>query len=143
MVKHHILSHKCWHILLESRARKAGVNRWFASDDAGIASAVDSMTSDIRRIARTISHNETELRDLASRLVRDGLSLLYNGPLDILIEGHLAENEVMREAQVCSLFLQMHNAASVGLDKSNRSVVPAPLLRMNDGIKGGRGALRR
>jgi len=136
MVKHHILSHECWHILLESRARKSGVNRWFVSDDAGIAAAVDSMRNEIRKVARTTGHEETGLRDLAARLIRDGLSLLYNAPLDMLIERRLADIPAMREAQVCSLFLQMHNAASVGLDKRSRSVVPAPLLRMNDGLNG-------
>jgi len=136
MVKHHILGHECWHVLLESRARKAGVNRWFASDDAGIAAAIDSMKNEIRRLARTTGHEEGGLRDLAARLIRDGLSLLYNAPLDMLIERRLSEIPEMREAQVCSLFLQMHNAMSVGLDKRSRSVVPAPLLRMNDGLNG-------
>ena len=136
MLKHHILSHECWHILLESRARKAGVNRWFATDDAGLAAVVDSMKQDLRRLARSSGHDENGLRKLASDLLRDGLSLLYNAPLDMLIERQLAEIPEMREAQYCSLYLQLHNAASFGLDKRSRSVVPPPLLRMNDALNG-------
>jgi hypothetical protein len=136
MLKHHILSHECWHILLESRARSAGVNRWFMTDDARLAAVVDTMRQDIRRIARTLGHDESGLRKLAGELLRDGLSLLYNAPLDMLIERRLAEIPEMREAQFCSLYVQLHNAASFGLDKRSRSVVPGPLLRMNDALNG-------
>ena len=136
MLKHHILSHECWHILLESRARNAGVNRWFMTDDARLAAVVDTMRQDIRRFARTPGHDESGLRKLAGELLRDGLSRLYNAPLDMLIERRLAEIPEMREAQFCSLYVQLHNAASVGLDKRSRSVVPGPLLRMNDALNG-------
>ena len=136
MLKHHILSHECWHILLESRARNAGVNRWFATDDARLDAVVDTMRQDIRRFARTLGHDESGLRKLAGELLRDGLSLLYNAPLDMLIERRLAEIPAMREAQFCSLYVQLHNATSFGLDKRSRSVVPGPLLRMNDALNG-------
>ena len=136
MVKHHILAHEAWHVILESRARKAGVNRWFKTDDARIVAAVDSMKSDIRRIARTTGHDEPGLRQLAGQIIRDGLSLLYNAPLDMLIETQLATILEMREAQFCSLILQAHNAASHGLDKRSRSIVPGALLKMNDALNG-------
>lgn len=136
MVKHHILAHEAWHVILESRARKAGVNQWFVTEDAKMAAVVDSMKSDIRRIARTTGHDETGLRKLAGQIIRDALSLLYNAPLDMLIETKLATIPEMREAQFCSLLLQTHNAASVGLDKRSRSIVPGSLLKMNDALNG-------
>lgn len=135
MLKHHILSHEFWHILLESRARKAGVNRWMVIEDAQVGGVVDTMRQDIRRFSRA-GHDENGLRKLASELIRDGLSLLYNAPLDMLIERQLAQIAEMREAQTCSLSQQMHNAAMVGLNKSSRSVVPLLLLRMNDALNG-------
>ena len=137
MLRHHVLSHECWHVLLESRARKAGVNRWLVSDAADIARVVDAMKPELRRMARTGGHEEDGLEKLATKLVGEGIGLLYNAPLDMLIERRIrAMNPEMREAQYCSLYLQMHNAARYGLDRHTRSVVPAPLLRVNDALNG-------
>jgi tetratricopeptide (TPR) repeat protein len=136
MLKHHILCHECWHILLESRARKERVNRWFVTEDARLEAVVDSMRQEIRRIARSVGHDESGIRKLAGDLLRDGLGFLYNAPLDMLIESRLAGVPELREAQFCSLYLQLHNAASFGLDRQSRSVVPGPLLKMNDALNG-------
>ena len=136
MVKHHILAHEAWHVILESRARKAGVNRWFLTDDARTEAAVDSMRSDLRRIARTTGNDEVGLRKLAGTLIRDGLSLLYNAPLDMLIETQITTIPEMREAQFCSLLIQAHSAVSIGLNKRSRTIVPVSLLKMNDALNG-------
>ena len=136
MVRHHILAHEVSHILMESEARAAGCNRWLRTEDALLDAAVLRMHGEVQRISRKLKQDENELRNLARRLVQDGLSLLFNGPLDILIERELAKIPVLREAQFCSLFLQCHQAAQMGLNRENRSVVPTPLLRLNDAING-------
>ena len=69
-------------------------------------------------------------------LIREGLSLLYNAPLDMLIETQIAMIPEMREAQFCSLLIQAHSGVSVGLNKRSRSIVPGPLLKMNDALNG-------
>ncbi len=136
MLKHHIPAHESWHILLESRARSAGMNRWFTTDDTRLDAALDSMRPDIRRISRSSGHDENGLLKLGGELLRDALSLLYNAPIDMMIERRIAEIPAMREAQYCSLYLQLHNATRMGLSKKTRSVVPGPLLRLNDAVNG-------
>lgn len=136
MVAHHILAHEVSHILIESAARAAGCNRWLRTDDSLVEGAVSGMQADIRRMARKTGHDEAGLVKLAGRLVQDGLSLLFNGPLDILIEQDIAKIPALREAQFCSLFLQAHNAAEMGLNKETRTVVPPALLRLNDALNG-------
>ena len=136
MVRNHILAHEVSHILMESEARAAGCNRWLRTDDMHLDAAVQQMHGEVQLISRKLRQDEKELRKLARRLVQDGLSLLFNGPLDILIERELAKTPALREAQYCSLFLQCHQAAQMGLNPENRSVVPPPLLRLNDAMNG-------
>lgn len=136
MVRNHILAHEVSHILMETEARAAGCNRWLRTDDALLDAAVQGMHGEVQRISRKLRQDEQELRKLARRLVQDGLSLLFNGPLDILIEQELAKIPALREAQYCSLFLQCHQTAQMGLNAENRSVVPSPLLRLNDAVNG-------
>lgn len=98
MLMNHILAHEVSHILIESEARAAGCNRWLRTDDSLVQAAAQGMAADIRKIARTTKHDEDELRKLAVRLIQDGLGLLFNGPLDILIEQDLAKIPALREA---------------------------------------------
>ena len=55
------------------------------------------------------------------------MSLLYNGPLDILIETKIVTDPRLVDAQFCSLSVQSHNALRIGLDKRTRSIVPKQL----------------
>ena len=81
MVRNHILAHEVSHILMESEARAAGCNQWLRTDDAHLDAAVQQMHGEVQRISRKLRRDEKELRNLARRLVQDGLSLLFNGPL--------------------------------------------------------------
>jgi hypothetical protein len=97
------------------------------------------MRPEIQRIARKGGYEEAKLTEMVARVAQDGLSLLFNGPLDILIEKRIAGEEELREAQFCSLVLQAHNAAAMGLKPENRAVIPAALIRLNDVMNGGPG----
>ncbi len=132
MVKHHVIAHEAWHLILAGQARAAGTNRFFASTPEQITNAVESMRPEIRRIARKGRYDESKLAEMVGRVTQDGLSLIFNGPLDIVIEKRIADVEPLREAQFCSLVLQAHNAASMGLKPENRAIIPSPLLKLND-----------
>ena len=136
MLFHHILAHECHHVLLEAQARKAGVNRWFASTDSGTDKAIEPMRGEIRKIAKVTGHDAGELESMLRRMVPDGLSLLYNGSLDILIETKIAEDPRLLDAQFCSLSVQANNAARVGFDKETRAIVPRALVAINDALNG-------
>ena len=136
MLFHHILGHESLHIELETEARRANVNCWFTSTEESLKSAMDSMDRDIRKIVRSSGQSEEPLRDMLWRMLPDALSQLYNAPLDILIERRLSEEPRLRDAQFCSLCLQVHNASRVGLDKESRAIVPQPLLTLNDTLNG-------
>jgi len=136
MLFHHILAHECHHILLEAQARKTDVNRWFASTEASTDKAIESMRGEIRKIARSVGHDADDLESMLRRMVPDGLSLLYNGPLDILIETKIAADPRLLDAQFCSLSVQAHNAARIGFDKETRAIVPRALVAINDALNG-------
>ena len=136
MLFHHILAHECHHILLEAGARGVGANRWFTSTDDGLDAALDSMERDIRKISRTTSQDMDALKAMLRRMLPDALSLVYNAPLDILIERQIAREPRLTAAQFCSLSLQVHNASRVGLEKRSRTIVPPALLQINDVLNG-------
>jgi tetratricopeptide (TPR) repeat protein len=136
MVKHHVIAHESWHLILAGQARANGSNRFFITTDERIDAAVGSMQPEIQRIARKGGYEEAKLTEMVARVAQDGLSLLFNGPLDIVIEKRIATVEELREAQFCSLVLQAHNAAAMGLKPENRAVIPAVLIRLNDVING-------
>lgn len=135
-VKHHVIAHESWHLILAGQARAAGNNRFFITTDERISAAVSSMRPEIQRIARKGGYEEAKLTEMVARVAQDGLSLLFNGPLDILIEKRIAAVEELREVQFCSLVLQARNAAAMGLKPENRAVIPAALIRLNDVING-------
>jgi len=136
MLFHHILAHESLHIELETAARQANANRWFTSTEATLKLAIDSMDRDIRKIVRTTGQSDEPLRDMLWRMLPDALSQLYNAPLDFLIERRIREDARLRDAQFCSLCLQVHNASRVGLDQRSRSIVPPALLTLNDTLNG-------
>ena len=65
-------------------------------------------------------------------MTENRLALLFQVPLDILIEKRLAEVPELREAQFCSLLLQVHGATQAGLDSSNRELIPGKLIILRD-----------
>ncbi len=136
MLFHHILAHESLHIVLESQARQANSNRWFTTTDETLRFAIDAMDRDIRKIVRTTGQQEEPLRDMLWRMLPDALSQLYNAPLDILIERQMHEEPRLRDAQFCSLCLQVHNAARIGFHKDSRTIVPPALLTLNDTLNG-------
>lgn len=136
MLFHHILSHECLHIELETAARQVSKNRWFTTTEESLQLAIASMDRDIRKIVRSTGQSEEPLRGMLWRMLPDALSQLYNAPLDILIERQLSEDARLRDAQFCSLCLQVHNASRVGLNPESRSIVPPALLTHNDTLNG-------
>jgi len=132
MVKRHLVCHECSHLLLASRARAAGNHRFFTTTGASLAHAREVLRPEIQRIGRRNGFDESKLTQVILGMTEDRLGLLFQVPLDILIEKRLTEVTELREAQFCSLLLQVHGASQAGLDSANRELMPAKLLVLRD-----------
>ncbi len=132
MVKHHLVCHECSHLLLTGRARAAGNHRIFAATSASLDQARNILRPEIQRIARSKGFDEEKLTQIILSMTENRLALLFQAPLDILIEKRLAEIPELREAQFCSLLLQVHGATEAGLDSANRELLPGKLLALRD-----------
>ena len=131
MVKHHLVCHECSHLLLAVRARAAGNYRLFTTTSASLAHAREILRPEIQRVARK-GFDEEKLTQVILGMTENRLALLSQVPLEILIEKHLAEIPELREAQFCSLLLQVHGATQAGIDSSNRELIPGKLLVLRD-----------
>ena len=135
MIKHHVICHECGHLLLVGQARAAGISRLFNTADNGLAAAMEAVKPEIRRIAGK-DYDEAKLADVISGVAGNSIRLLFEVPMDILIERRLAEVPELREARFCSLSLQVHNAAQAGLNSKSRDLIPPRLLRLKDVLNG-------
>lgn len=131
MVKHHLVCHECRHLLMTAKARAADNHRIFITTSASLANAREFLRLEIQRIARK-GYDEEKLTPIILSMTDTRLALLFQVPLDILIEKRLAEIPELREAQFCSLLLQVHAATQAGLDSTSRELLPGKLLALRD-----------
>ncbi len=132
MVKHHLVCHECSHLLLAVSARAAGNHRILTITSASLDRARNILRPEIQRISRSKGFDEEKLTQIILSMTENRLALLFQVPLDILIEKRLAEIPELREAQFCSLLLQVHGATQTGLDPTSRELLPSKLLALRD-----------
>jgi Flp pilus assembly protein TadD len=131
---HHILAHEATHISLEAEARALGRNRWFTLNDETRRKALRQMEPDLRRIARQ-GHSPERLAALARQLLEGACGLLFNAPIDMLIESRLARAlPALREAQLLSLDTLAREAAALSTHREVRQVAPERILSVNDAL---------
>ena len=130
---HHILAHEASHIALETTAREAGRNRWFVSTDDSRTKALKAMEPDIRKIGKQAGYSVDSLAELVVKLLNGASTLVFNCAIDMVIESRLKTDlPILANAQLLSLDMLAHEAASLTAHREIRKITPERLLSVND-----------
>jgi tetratricopeptide (TPR) repeat protein len=132
MVKHHLVCREGRRLLMEAEARKAGETREFAIPPESMAHISEALMPDIRRIARGKGYDPAKLAQVVHGLAESSIAQLRLVVQDIMIEGNLVEDPALKEAQFCSLLLQVHTATNAIQDSANRDLIPPKLNMLRD-----------
>ncbi len=132
----HIKAHELTHIALEAEARALGRNKWFGTTATTRERAIRSMAADIKKLERK-GLNSQRTAELMVELLNGACGLVFNAPLDMLIEQRIRERlPDLRYNQLCSLIQLAKEAESVSTNKDTRELTPKRILRVNDALNG-------
>ncbi len=132
----HIKAHELTHIALEAEARALGRNKWFGTTATTRERAIRSMAADIKKLERKGLNNQ-RTAELMVELLNGACGLVFNAPLDMLIEQRIRERlPDLRYNQLCSLIQLAKEAESVSTNKDTRELTPSRILRINDALNG-------
>ena len=132
----HIKAHELTHIALEAEARALGRNKWFSTTAATRERAIRSMAADIKKLERKGLNNK-RTAELMVELLNGACGLVFNAPLDMMIEQRIRERlPDLRYNQLCSLTQLAVEAESVSTNKDTRELTPGRILRVNDALNG-------
>jgi len=130
----HIKAHELTHIALEAEARTLGRNKWFATTAATRERAIRTMAVDIKKLERKGLNNK-RTAELMVELLNGACGLIFNAPLDMMIEQRIRERlPDLRYNQLCSLMQLANEAGHVSTNKDMRELVPDRILRVNDAL---------
>jgi tetratricopeptide (TPR) repeat protein len=125
----HLVAHELTHIRLETEARRVGRNRFFATTAATHARAMQSLAPDLRRLEQQ-RHRPDAVERMVTDFVAGTCGLLFNSPLDMLIERRLAfEMPALRPVQLLSLVQLATEARTATLNPEIRKMTPQRILR--------------
>ena len=125
----HLVAHELTHIRLETEARRAGRNRFFSTTAETHERAMRALAPDLRRLTQQ-GHRPEAIERLVAKLVAGTCGLLFNTPLDLLIERRLdAELPALRPLQILSLVQLATEARTATLNPEIRQVTPRRILR--------------
>jgi tetratricopeptide (TPR) repeat protein len=135
-IARHLIAHELTHIRLEAEARHAGSNRFFTTTAASRDHAIRSLTHDIRRLEN--QHYSAEaIQRVILELVNGTCALLFNCPLDMLIEQRLEDElPALRPAQMLSIARLATEARESTLNPEVRRLTPARILRATSALNG-------
>jgi len=132
----HIKAHELTHIALEAEARALGRNKWFATSAVTRERAIRSMAADIKKLERKGLNNK-RAADLMVELLSGACGLIFNAPLDMLIEQRIRQRlPDLHYNQLCSLMQLAKEAETVSINKEVRELTPSGILRVNDVLNG-------
>ena len=125
----HLVAHELTHIRLETEARRAGRNRFFTTTAETHARAMRALAPDLRRIEQQ-GHRPDAVERMVADFVAGTCGLLFNTPLDLLIERRLdAELPALRPLQILSLVRLATEARTGTMNPEIRQVTPPRILR--------------
>ena len=132
----HLESHELTHLKLESGARKAGKNLFFATTAATHATAIRSFAGDIRKWEKA-GYSEPKITGLTQTLVNGLCEFLFNCPLDMLIERHLRDTfRPLQPAQFLSVRLMANEAWQTNSKPEVRQFTPRKILLASLALNG-------
>ena len=124
----HLVAHELTHLRLETEARRVGRNRFFATTAETHARAMRALAPDIRRLEQQ-RYSPDAIERVVQELVSGTCGLLFNTPLDLLIERRLdAELPALRPLQILSLVQLATEARTATLNPEIRQVTPRRIL---------------
>ena len=124
----HLVAHELTHIRLETEARRVGRNRFFTTTAETHARAMRALAPDIRRLEQQ-RYSPDAIERVVQELVSGTCGLLFNTPLDLLIERRLdAELPALRPLQILSLVQLATEARTATLNPEIRQVTPRRIL---------------
>jgi tetratricopeptide (TPR) repeat protein len=132
MVKHHLVCRECSRMLIETAARKNDQARTLTIPADCLETLRKDLASDIRRIAERNRFDPAKLADVTIGLGESTIRQLHLVIQDVAIERRLAQIPELREAQFCSLLLQVHNSTEASLRSQNRPLIPPQLNKLRD-----------
>jgi hypothetical protein len=124
------------HLKLESEARKAGKNLFFATTAATRETAIRSIGKDIQRWEKA-GFSEKRITEVTLTLTRGLCEFLFNCPLDMLIERHLRNHfPMLRPAQFLSVNKLALEAAEANNNADIRKLTPRKLMNGSLALNG-------
>lgn len=132
----HLQSHELTHIQLESYARAAGRNRFFSTNPATQDAALAALAPELRRVSRHLARPENAPA-FASQLIAGVCGLVFNTPLDLLIERRLhRDRQALRPAQILSLHALAKEGIAGTFKPEIRQITPPTILRAAEAMNG-------
>ncbi len=137
----HLVAHELTHIRLETEARRAGRNRFFTTTAETHARAMRALAPDLRRIEQQ-GHRPDAVERMVADFVAGTCGLLFNTPLDLLIERRLdAELPALRPLQILSLVQLASEARAATINPEIRRLTPPRILRATSAFNGAQALL--
>ena len=137
----HLVAHELTHIRLETEARRVGRNRFFTTTAETHARAMRALAPDLRRIEQQ-GHRPDAVERMVADFVAGTCGLLFNTPLDLLIERRLdAELPALRPLQILSLVQLASEARAATINPEIRRLTPPRILRATSAFNGAQALL--
>lgn len=134
ILKHHLIAHELYHIILESAARQRHENRWFTAGDRHRFVARETLSKPLDSLTQK-GFGPSQLQQLFTQLFDGITNLLYNCAIDMRIERKIRENHPeLKQAQFCGIAQLCHEARNGTLAPRVRETFPAAVLRYNDAL---------
>ncbi len=132
----HQVRHELEHARLASLARRAGVNKWFASSPESFALAQRAIASDLARLGK-LGMSPLEQSEMGRHWI-DGInSQLYNFPIDLLIETTmLREHPEFRELWFFAVERQLRVAVKIVEDRTIANSTSRIIYRASNAMNG-------
>ncbi len=135
----HLESHELTHLKLESEARKAGKNLFFATTAKTREAAIRSVAGDVRKWEKA-GYPEEKITEITRTLVGGLCEFLFNCPLDMLIERHIRDTfEPLRPAQFLSVRKLALEAWQTNSNPEIRRLTPRKIFQASLALNGAYG----
>jgi Tfp pilus assembly protein PilF len=136
ILKTHFTAHELHHVLMESAARDAGANRWFATSSETRRKAILSIRKDIQRLEKK-GYDQEAVIGVINELLSGASAFLFNCSLDMQIERNIRQNfPALREAQFCGVFALAQEALQTRFGNKLPDVIPQKILEISDSLNG-------
>jgi hypothetical protein len=135
----HLECHELTHLKLESEARKAGKNLFFATTAKTRETAILSVAGDLRKWEKA-GYPEQKITEITRTLVGGLCEFLFNCPLDMLIERHLRDTfKPLQPAQFLSVRKMALEAWQTNSNPEVRRLTPRKIFQASLALNGAYG----